>query len=794
MQGLRDERLIRRQLRCRGLVQGVGFRPAVWRLAWELGAAGSVRNDADGATIEVEGTPAAVRAFEERLPRALPPRARLDAVEARDLAPCGAPGFEVIATADRGRGRALIPPDLALCPACRADMERVGDRRRRYPFTTCTDCGPRYSLSLGLPYDRVRTAMACFPLCDACAAEYGDPASRRFHAEPLCCPRCGPRLWVSRADGDWLGAGEEALEIARRALAQGAIVAVKGLGGFQLCCRADSPEAVRRLRARKQRGSKPFAVMVRDLGVARRLCVLSAADERLLSGPEGPIVLAPRRPDCPLPRAVAPGLHDLGLLLPTTPLHVELLRARHPEALVATSGNRSEEPIQVHDREALRSLRGIADLFLLHDRDIVRRVDDSVVRTLPGKPPLMVRRSRGYVPRALPLPEPAPDAVLALGGHLQTTACLAFGREAFPSQHVGDLDEEAARGFLLEVAAGLEGFLEVRGLLLAADLHPDYPSRWAAEQLALERGGRLVLVQHHLAHAAAVLAEHGAFPASGERAMALVLDGTGFGPDGTAWGCEWLALDGDLRWARLAQGEALPLVGGEAAVREPWRVAVAVLAEQGWSAARIAALPLGELVEAGRIEAVAALCGGRWPRATGAGRLFEAAAAILGLCAENSYEGEAASRGEALAARAEGAEVWTGFDTPSAGFPSQALLLCLAERVAVGEPLDHAAAGFHRTFCELAARRSAAVLPRGVDRVALGGGCLVNRLLVTGLTEAHARHGMGVLTALELPPGDGGLSYGQAVLAAVSTARAVPLPSEPLPRDLLEGPCASRSR
>lgn len=763
---------VRLRLLCRGAVQGVGFRPAVHRLATSLGLAGFVQNGPEGVRVEVEGAPGAVAAFAERLPQALPPLARLDELLSEAVPPVGGSAFFVLPSEEGARRRALVPPDSALCPSCRAEMEDPLDRRHRYPFTTCTDCGPRFSLVLALPYDRERTSMACFPLCPDCRREYEDPADRRFHAEPVCCPACGPHLWLADGSGRELAQGREAIAQAQQALGSGAIVAVKGLGGFQLACRADNEAAVSELRRRKSRPSKPFAVMAADLDAARRLARLSPEDEALLAPPPAPVVLAPAASGAPLAPSIAPGLNDVGVLLPTAPLHVELFRGAPYRALVMTSGNASDEPICKGNREALDRLRSIADLFLLHDRDVVRRVDDSVARS-EGESPFLVRRARGYVPDPLPLPEPSPAPVLALGGHLQNAACLAVGPEAFLTQHVGDLDTVQARAFLEEAAAGLEDFLQARAATLVVDAHPDYPSTWLGERLSRERGAEVIRVQHHVAHAAATLAEHGAFPAGGERAFAIVLDGTGWGPDGTAWGGEWLALDGHLRWKRLAHLEPMPLVGGEAAVREPWRVAVAALAREG-AFGLTSALPMGAQVEEGALNAVASLADDRsWPLATGAGRLFEAAGALLGLAVANGYEGEAAARLEALADREHSPvdpwpEVALG---PSLQFPSRGLLGALARRVAGGEPPAQAALGFHVAFARLCAELAGRVFEGQGAALALGGGCMVNRILRRELRRGFRERGFRPLLPARIPPGDGGLAYGQAVLGALALAR-----------------------
>ncbi len=772
--------LRRRRLVCRGIVQGVGFRPAVHRMATALRLGGFVQNDPEGATVEVEGPDEAVTAFERRLPRALPPLARLEAVEKIAVAVRGERVFRTGRSQVGTRRGALIPPDAALCGACRADMESPGDRRHRYAFTSCTDCGPRYSLARSLPYDREHTSMACFPLCAECRSEYEGPDDRRFRAEPICCPRCGPRLWLAHADGQARAEGESALAAARAALAAGLIVAVKGLGGFQLACVAEDAAVVKRLRERKRRVTKPFAVMAQDVEAARRLVALEPEVERVLTSPAAPIVLAPRVGGCSLPEEVAPGLTDLGIFLPTTPLHVELFRGNPFGALVMTSGNASDEPLCRGNREALERLAGIADVFLMHDRDVVRRVDDSVARTEAGGT-FFVRRSRGRVPCPLRLPVSAPVPVLALGGHLQATACIATGDEAFPSQHVGDLESEGARAFLVEAAQGLETFLDVKAAVLACDLHPDYPSGWIADRLARARGGRVMRIQHHLAHAAAVLGEHDAFPAAGERAAALVLDGTGWGGDGTAWGCEVLLLEGDLRWQRLGHGTPLALVGGEAAIREPWRVAVSALAAEG-KAAWLGSLPMADRVAPQRLAQVAELsAGAAWPRATGAGRVFEAAGAMLGLAVENGWEGEAAARLESLAARSERAQPWPELADAAEGaeLPTAALLAAAARRALAGQPAAQVAAGLHATFARLASRLVAEVVPDGVTVLALGGGCLVNRILRRDLTREIAALGLRPLLPRELPAGDGGLAFGQALLAAVALARGRDVPGVP---------------
>jgi hydrogenase maturation protein HypF len=746
----------------------------VHRLATSIGLAGTVINDPEGATIEVEGPRDLVERFVDQLDGALPPLARVDGRDLEPLEPTGDTTFEVRQSSHGARAGALIPADAALCVDCRRDMEDPNDRRHCYAFTTCTNCGPRFSLVHHLPYDRERTAMACFPLCEDCQREYDDPGDRRFHAEPVCCPDCGPRLWLQDAGGSVLAEGPAALAEAQAALLGGAIVAIKALGGFQLACRADLEHVVVRLRERKRRPSKPFAIMARDLGAAGELVHLTGDDRTLLSSPRSPIVLAPKRFDSSVAASVAPGLDDLGVLVPTTPLHVELFREPAMPPLVMTSANASEEPICRGNREAVDRLSGFADLFLMHDRDVVRRVDDSVVRSGPMGP-IMLRRARGWVPDPVLLPDDSPQPVLAVGGHLQVTACLASQRQAFPSQHVGDLDSEPARAFLREVIDGLEDFLECRATCIVADLHPDYPSTWLARELAAARDARLIHVQHHLAHAAAVLAEHGRFPDRDESVLAVSLDGTGWGSDGTSWGGEWLSLDGNLQWSRRAHLQLLPLVGGERAVREPWRVAAAALSLAG-AEHLLERLPLAASVDSQSLHQVATLAGGGpWPAASGAGRLFEAAGALLGLAVSNTWEGEAAARLEAAATRGCDARAWPEVHVSDAPvLPSTQLLAAAAHRIAAGESIEQVAAGVHATFCSLAVELVRRVA--GERRVvAIGGGCLVNRLLVARLDHGLREAGFEPLFARRLPPGDGGLSYGQAVLASVALARGLEL-------------------
>jgi len=765
--------VIRRRIVCRGTVQGVGFRPAVYRLASSLRLGGLVLNSPEGVIIEVEGPSSAVEAFVDRLPRSLPALADLRDVDVSPVTPRGDDGFAVQPSEPGREVRGSLPPDTVLCPDCRAEMQDPDDRRYAYPFTTCTNCGPRFSVVTHLPYDRERTSMACFPLCPECAAEYGQPADRRFHAEPLCCPACGPRLWLTDAEGETTAEGAGALGAARDALRQGKIVAVKGLGGFQLACRADRADAVARLRERKRRPVKPFAVMARDLASARTLVCLRGGDEEHLASARGPILLAPRREGSPIAPEIAPGLTDLGVMLPTTPLHVELMAEEDGPPLVMTSGNVTDEPIACGNREALGRLGAIADLFLLHNRDVVRRLDDSVMRS-SKEGCFLVRRSRGWVPMPLPLPVASPHPILAMGGHLQATTALAVGEEAILSQHVGDLDGDAARQFLLEAASGIEELMQAQGAAIAIDLHADYPSTWMGEELARSRGVPCYRIQHHLAHAAATLAEHHVFPDTDERVGAIILDGVGWGADGAPWGGEWLELDGSLTWRRRAHLEPMPLVGGERAVREPWRVLVGALATAD-QVDLLPPLPVGEA----ELQGVARLARHRrWPQATGAGRLFEAAGALLGLTAANRYEGEAAARLESLAASAPEAGPWPEATIDGPLLPGGALLVAAARRLRDGVPPAEVARAFHETFTRRATELATRVFAGRVTRIALGGGCLVNRLLRRRLGCKLREAGFEPFLPVRVPPGDGGLSYGQVVLASIAMRRGAELRME----------------
>jgi hydrogenase maturation protein HypF len=750
---MRPSAPIRHVLRVRGIVQGVGFRPAVYRLARAQGLSGWVRNDADGVWIEVEGPEDTVQGFPALLRQEAPPLSRIDRIDVSPMTPVHVSGFSILTSGSAREGEAAIPPDVATCEACLRELADPTDRRYRYPFINCTDCGPRYTIVRGVPYDRARTTMSSFPLCSDCRREYEDPGNRRFHAEPNACPACGPRLELLRP-GEAPHFAEDALRSALEALAAGRVVAVKGLGGFFLAVDATNEAAVATLRTRKRRPRKPFALMARGLGEVRRLAELDDVECAALSSPARPIVLLAARKGNGVAPSVAHGLSELGVMLPYTPLHHLLLEGRAP-VLVMTSGNAAEEPLARDHAEALTRLVGVADVFLVHDRDIHARVDDSVLRVQAGRPQL-VRRARGYVPAALALPFESPP-VLAVGAELKNTVCLTRGRHAYLSSHVGDLQNAQTHAFFLEVITGLERLLAVEPAVVAHDLHPDYLStRWARA-----RGLPTVAVQHHHAHVAACLAEHGRM----EPVIGVAFDGTGCGPAGDLWGGEVLLAD-LAGFRRLAHLRPLSLPGGEAAIREPWRLAGAALLDAGEPLDCLADLDPRRLGWVRELVARPSLC----PRATGAGRWFDAVAALCGVCRDVTYEGQAAIELEAAAAPG-GCEPYPFAWEPGSGEPHVIDLRPTVRGVAAdlrtGGPGAVVAARFHETLSRAVHRACVdARDAHGVTTVALSGGCFQNRRLTGRTRELLAAAGFEVLLHGQVPPNDGGVALGQAAIAA----------------------------
>jgi hydrogenase maturation protein HypF len=735
----------RARVRVTGVVQGVGFRPFVHRLAGELSLTGHVRNDARGVEIEVEGPPERLDLFLARLPAEAPPLASVESVTTDELAASGDATF-VIADTVAGPADTPVTADAATCDDCLRELFDPGDRRYRYPFVNCTNCGPRFTIVRGVPYDRPLTTMSGFTMCAACRAEYDDPADRRFHAQPNACPECGPRAWL--AGGARAVCGDEAMAEAASLLRGGAILAVKGVGGYHLACRAGDAGAVDRLRGRKHREDRPFALMVAGVAAAHELVYLDDAAVGLLTAPARPIVLAPRvaDPRTPVADGVAPGVPELGVMLPYAPLHHLLVRDAG-SALVMTSGNVSDEPIAYRDDDALGRLSGIADAFLLHDRPIHMRTDDSVARVVRGRPAVL-RRSRGLVPASLPLPVAATPPVLACGGELKSTFCVAKGSRAWVSHHVGDLKNLETLTSFRDGIAHFERLFDVTPEVVAHDLHPDYLST----SYALDRDGvEHVGVQHHHAHLAACLAEHGLT----ERAVGAIFDGTGFGTDGAVWGGEILV--GDLRaFARVGHLHPVRLPGGDRAVREPWRMACA------WLAA--ADLPVPAHLRRPQADAVLRLCrtGFSAPVTTSMGRLFDAVAAMCGLRAVATYEGQAAVELEAAADPDERGTYELGED-----LDARPLVVAVAADLAGGAPVRSVSARFHRTVARgTAAACARAASAAGVDLVVLSGGVFQNRLLLTLTADRLEALGLRVLVPEKLPANDGGIAYGQAAIAA----------------------------
>ncbi|MBE0585510.1 MAG: carbamoyltransferase HypF, partial [Desulfofustis sp.] len=631
------------EIRVRGIVQGVGFRPFVFQLASRFAINGSVTNTSDGVVIKAYAPETTLNSFLTALVEQAPPLARIIGIDHRPLAgPPPSNSFTILPSQDTGTVSAIIPPDIALCDDCLKELRDPGDHRYRYPFINCTNCGPRFSIIETLPYDRPRTSMKQFPMCRVCTEEYENPNDRRYHAQPNACPVCGPELSWYDGDGTLI-ATEDIITAALTAIQQGAILAIRGLGGFHLCVDACSETAVALLRRRKNRPAKPLAVMVAELDAARRLCYLSDEQAAVLSSPQHPIVLLTPRPRTELADNLAPHLSDLGVMLPYTPLHHLILdQAGCPAALVMTSGNIGGEPICTGNEEALRRLTGLADYFLLHNRDIVTRVDDSVVKLVAGLPRL-IRRSRGYVPSPILVPYELP-ATIGCGGGLKSTFSLARGKTIFPSQHIGDLFNLPSYDFYRESVANLKRLFAIEPVAACCDLHPDYLSSHFARDLGLP----LYRVQHHHAHAVAIMAEHGLTGPT----LAVILDGTGYGTDGTIWGGELLRVE-LTSFTRLGCLEPLPLPGGDAASSEPWRMAMATLF-RCYGARASESSPLLAVIDADRRRIVSQMLesGFNSPLTSSCGRLFDAIAALLGLQTVSSFEGEAAMRLEACAQQA----------------------------------------------------------------------------------------------------------------------------------------------
>ena len=752
----------------RGVVQGVGFRPFVYRLATEEGLAGLIGNDTDGVTIEIEGAGERIEQFLIRLRSETPPLARIDSVAVRELVATGEAGFRIAASEVLGRVSTGIPADAATCTDCLRELLDPRDRRYRYPFLNCTNCGPRFTITRRIPYDRPQTSMAKFPMCAACRREYDDPLNRRFHAQPNACWDCGPRVWLVGVDGAEIAADDPVAETIDRLMA-GNIMAIKGIGGFHLSVDATNEAAVMRMRERKHRYGKPLAVMVRDLDAAREFCVLTAEEEVLIMTAARPIVLARAREGNGIAAAVAPGIPWLGVYLPYAPLQHLLFVDPRVRALVMTSANLSEEPIAIDNDEARARLGAIADAFLMHDREILQRCDDSVAAVVDGAPQL-IRRARGYVPLGAGLPFDAPP-LLAVGGHLKNVFALARGRFAYQSQHLGDLENLTGLEFFRESLAHLMRTFEIEPQTVVHDLHPGYLSTGWAKDWAAERGLRTIAVQHHHAHVAGCMAEHGLEgPVIG-----LALDGTGYGLDGKVWGGEVLLarLDSFERFAHL---EYAPMAGGEKAIKEPWRMAMGHLTAAGFDVTSAGTLALvGATAQEARVLRRMVERGLNAPLTSSLGRLFDAVAALVLERRVVDYEAQAAIELEGMAVDEPYDEPGYEMDLISGDWAAREparlsaapLWRALIEDLQSGVRKAQIAARFHAGVAVGFAR--AAALARkttGVGKVVLTGGCMHNRRLARLLRTKLEAEGFEVYQHIQVSPGDGGLSYGQAVVGA----------------------------
>ncbi len=756
--------LTRLKIRVSGVVQGVGFRPFVCRLAQQYQVGGQVQNTAGAVEMEIEGQAPVVSAFLRDLTSKAPVLAQLQEVMVTELAPQGETTFIIRDSASAGPTAAAIPADVALCPECAAEILDPQDRRYHYAFTNCTNCGPRFTIIRNLPYDRGQTTMAKFPLCSDCAQEYRDPLNRRFHAEPIACPRCGPQLWLEEGEQRHEA---EALARAAALLWQGKIVAIKGLGGFHLACDATNEAAVALLRQRKGRRTKPFAVMVRDLEVAATIADLTAADRDLLTSPLSPIVLVRRRPAAGLAASLAPGNTHLGLLLPYTPLHLLLLQ-QAPPVLVMTSGNRSEEPLAFENDEARRTLAPLADAFLMHNRDIQVPCDDSVVRPVPGLAPIILRRARGYVPGTITLPISCQDTILGVGAQDKNTFCLAWEQSAVLSQHIGDLDSAETLDYYRLAIDHLANLCQRRPTLVAHDLHPGYLSTLYAQEL---QGVRRLTVQHHHAHLAACLVENG----RQGPCLGLAFDGTGYGPDGTVWGGELLLAD-LASYQRLGHLRPVILPGGEAAIRQPTRMAYAYLqaAFGEGASAQAAALGLEWTPLEEQILQRQVATGWQSPLTTSVGRLFDALAAALNICRQRTYEGQPALELE-MAAGGEGAPRYDAIihHEPDRLILDSVHLFRQAITDALhGTPPGQVAAGCHTSLATAVLQLLQAARDRtGLNLVVLSGGVWQNSLLLSQSVALLQAAGFEVLTHRLVPPNDGGLALGQVAVAAARARR-----------------------
>ncbi|HQI00399.1 MAG TPA: carbamoyltransferase HypF [Deltaproteobacteria bacterium] len=750
--------MIRRvRLRFSGIVQGVGFRPFIYRLAVSHGLTGFVQNRQDGVVVELQGRSGPIESFMARCMKELPPLAQVSDLTTEDIEPSKEDSFRIVPSEEEGRPEVHISPDAATCDDCLAELFDPEDRRHRYPFINCTNCGPRLTIITGIPYDRKNTSMNAFPLCERCGREYGDPRDRRFHAEPNACPVCGPELTLLDEKGEKIECSdpvEKAIELLR----EGYVVVVKGIGGFHLAADASSSEALSRLRERKYREEKPFAVMVKDLPHARALAEITSWEEELLSNPERPIVLVKKKAADAISPLVAPGMANLGIMLPYAPLHHLLLEGGFP-ALVMTSANQTDEPICIDNDEALKRLKGIADYYLLHNRDIIVRCDDSVA-TVVQRAPRLMRRSRGYVPKPIIMPRSYPTT-LGLGGHLKSTTCIIKGDFAFLSPHIGDMETPEARDFFHESVALMRHLTKSDPEIVACDMHPEYYTTWVAAQMSQKR---VVQVQHHHAHIASCMAEN---RITGD-VIGLSMDGTGYGLDGKIWGGEFLVAD-EADFQRAGHIRYFPLPGGDAAVKQPWRVAAAFLMENFGDDWRKAAEELSTVPDHIPYDTVETVVKKRLQTVytSSLGRIFDAVSCLLGIRRKVSFEGQAAMELEACAgispSRILSYDILMDREIILDLYP---MIRQLAEERMAGKPVSELASAFHATLIHAFVRTAREIRDAtGLNRVVLSGGCFQNRILLEGCISSLDLSGFDVYTHHLVPANDGGISLGQAYVA-----------------------------
>jgi len=754
---------VRRQIEVSGIVQGVGFRPYIYRLATTRKLTGTIRNTSAGVTIEVQGPQEAVQDFVTCLPAQAPPLSRITGLVVHDVACNGDADFRIVHTSAGQEVRTLISPDVAICNDCLRELFDPADRRYRYPFINCTNCGPRFTIVRNIPYDRPSTSMAVFPMCSECQAEYEDPLNRRFHAQPNACWKCGPQVELWDKSGRAVPCRDPIAEAAS-ALHAGSIVAVKGLGGFHLAADATNRAAVSLLRYRKRRVEKPFAIMVPDAAAAENICELESAARKVLESIQRPIVLLPKRSPSSIPDEVAPFNRYLGVFLPYTPLHYLLLREGDFKALVMTSGNLSEEPIAIDNHEAVARLSGLADYFLIHNRDILLRCDDSVVR-VSGINTHQMRRSRGFVPVPVFLKENQPS-VLAVGGELKNTICVTKSNHAFLSQHIGDLENAESYHFFREAIDHLERILEIQPEIIAYDLHPDYFSTtWALQQ----SGAKLVGVQHHHAHIASCMAEN---HIEGE-VIGFALDGTGYGTDGHIWGGEVLIAD-DRRFERAAHLEYIPLPGGGAAIREPWRMAVSYLAHHFGRDFLHQEIPFVRQLDTAKTNLILRMVEQKInsPLTSSCGRLFDAVAALVGIRQAVNYEAQAAIELEMAISPSDRRDGYSFEILPDGNgwiIRTRPLFAALISDLTNKTPVGDISRRFHNGLVQVFARIAELIRRKtGLNRVCLSGGTFNNVYLAQQVESELSQAGFQVFTHHEVPAGDGGLSLGQAVIAAAA--------------------------